>query len=345
MVKKLFQLSLAATLVLAVAVGCNKATNPVVPAGSSVLHLSLPSKILGSLSKSVSSQDAVPVSGQGALEYYLSASGEAPVTGVVIFNDGSQVGNIFINLPKAGVWLVAAEWFSLSPVGTAGAKKARPKLVVPGYSLVTPEFVGADEVNVQGTTSFTLEMEDISNTESACYNGSISNADPVTCGYSYSDLFSFNSGILSLSSILGTTGDIQALYDLTTASTYLASFSGSTFAYLGNGDLVNYPVVPNNTAFYPDTLSAKTAVAGSASSPVSVGDIFVIKIPSQNAMVWFQVTSDLLNGCTSTNDSSIYFCFVYNSQGLNYMKFDQTAYGLVYCNQNNGPGPTPTPAP
>ncbi len=163
--------------------------------------------------------------------------------------------------------------------------------------------------------------------------------DPTDCDYLLNgvwvDLFTFNTGLESASPT-GGIGDIQALYDpVTTNSTYLGSDTGSTYAYLGNGDLVNFPVVPSDAVFYPNTVAAKAAVVGSAAASITVNDIFAVKVPSSNALVWLQVWIDN-NACGgATNSSLMQFWFVYQNEGLNYMKFDQTANGAANCNQNN----------
>ena len=345
--KRLCQLGSAAALVLATSMGCNKTANPVVPAGAAVLHLNIPSKILSRLSKTVSNQSVVPVSGQGALEYYLSTAGQAPVTGVILFNDGSQVGNVFINLPQAGLWLVATEWFEVSnPL--LGTKNPSAKLVLPGLN-ANPEFVGADQVNVQGTTSFTLNMEDIGSTggEGTCYNGTITDSTDCDFGLNgaWVDLYTFNNGVEAASNTsVASVADIQALYDpVTTLSTYLSSPMGATYTYLGNGDLVNFPVVPAGASFYPDTIAAKTAVVGSAAASIATNDIFVVKGPETNQMVWLQVWINN-NVCTAGpgGSSLMQFWYVYNNENLNYMKFDETTNGHINCNQNTVPTATPT---
>ncbi len=349
MVKKLVQSIAVTALVLAGATACNQAGSPVVPAKAAVLHLTVPSRVQSLLFKNapatITAQNAVPMSGQGALEYYLVTDGAAPVTGVLLFSDVSQIGSIYINLPKAGTWLVAAELFSVS-VPSVGIRRPSAQLVLPGLNS-TPEFVGADKVDIQGTTNFTLNMEQIYNqTEGTCYNGTLT--DPTDCDYllnsTWLDLYSFNTGTLSASVTLGTTGDIQALYDpVTTLSTYLSgSTTGATYAYLGNGDLVNYAFVPSGTAFYPDTLQAKGAVLGAASAGITVNDVFVIKGPESNQMVWFQPWINN-NVCGVGGSTLMQFWFVYNNEGLDYMKFDETTNGHINCNQNTVPTSTPTP--
>jgi hypothetical protein len=362
MVKKtLFSLSVGVLLLMGLMVGCNKPANPVVPANSAVLNLIIPSQVLNAkpTSKSLSAlpKEAVPDTyDEGAFEYYLVTAGEAPVTGVILYNSGSEVGNIFINLPKAGNWLVSGEWFEVSnPEDTV--QKPKAKLVLPGLNTY-PEFAGADEVNVQGTTSFTLNMEDIGYQEYECYQAA-NLTDSTNCDYNdgggatfyygnYEDIYSFNSGAVTASiPPFGGTGDIQALYDVTSLSTYLSAPSTyvgagpppprpSIFTYLGNGDLVNFPVIPAGAVFYPNTLQAKAAVVGSAAATLAGNDIFVVKTLSTNALAWVQLSAPYNDGCIAAPNSSLLsFVFVYQNEGLNYMKFDQTTNGAANCNENN----------
>ena len=335
--------------------GCNKSSSPVVPSGAAVLRLSIPPKIAGRYllkgSAGIRAKPPFRWARAPTPEYYLSTDGQSPVTGVIMLDDGSQLGSIFINLPKAGVWLVSAEYFVVSNP-SVGSKNPKSQLVIPGLN-ASPEFVGADEVDIEGTTSFTLNMEDIGSNagEGTCYNGNMT--DATDCEFfptlPWYDLFTFDTltfaDSLAVTLLPLPTGDIQALYDpVTTLSTYLGSPIGGTFAYLGNGDLVNFPIVPTGTTFYANTLSAKGALLGAASAAIAINDVFVVKIPSQNAMVWVQPWIDN-NTCTGGPGGStlIQFWFVYNHENLNYMKFDETAYGRANCNQN--PIPTPTLAP
>jgi hypothetical protein len=349
MVKKIFFTTLTAGFILAVlVVGCNKNNNPVIPADSAVLQLVIPSKILNAvpkaakLAKITSHKDAVPDSSQGLLEYCLVADGQAPVTGQISYASGSEVGTVTIPLPKAGTWVVSTEWFYLYYYVDNVVKNRTKVIVPPGYTAY-PEFVGADKVDVQGTTTITLNMEDIGYSEYNCYyDGDITdptNVDYGLGGVSWFDLYSFDSGIQSASVSLGATGDVEASYDTTTASTY---FTGpypvtvsqpSNYTYLGNGDLVNFPVVPSNAVFYPNTLQAKAAVVGQAASTIIGDDIFAVKVPSTGGMAWVQFGAPNISGGPN-NSSFNTFTFVYNKEGLNYMKFDQTSNGLANCNQN-----------
>jgi hypothetical protein len=353
MVRKLFAAALAAPVfILGIQFGCNQTKNPVVPANSAVLQLVLPAKIMDEIATAklqrATRKLAISDLGVGALEYNLIADGEAPVTGVIMFDGTTTSENVFINLPKAGEWVVAAEWFSISNPA-ASVKKATAKLTVGGGLTATAEFAGADKVNVQGTTSFTLNMEDIHSQESVCYNANLT--DSTNCDFNLNggwlDLYSFNTGTYADSVSAGTTGDIQALYDAVSNSTYLGvqTITGtssvvppSNYIYLGNGDLVNYPVIPTNAVYYPNTLVAKSAVVGQAAATIAVNDIFAVKVPSTHGMAWVQVWIDNPD-CGTTNTSLMQFWFIYNNEGLNYMKFDQTTYGQSNCNLN----PIPTP--
>lgn len=347
MVKKMLFGLFACVLTGAVLLSGCKSSSPLVPASAAALNLVIPSRILNAkpVSKAGTGVTAstVPDSNEGVLEYYLSADGEAPVTGTITFGSGSAVGNALINLPKAGNWLVAAEWFYV--YNTPPGSKKPGAMAVGGFNYAIPEFAGAGEVNVQGTTSFTLNMADIGYSPySSCYTDTLT--DIADCDYPtyYIDLYSFNSGVNSASVSAGT-GDIQALYDpVTTNSTYLGSPTGASFAYLGNGDLINFPVLPSNATFYPNSIAAK---GGSGASAVTLNnnDIFAVKVPANNAMVWLDVQAvSPIAPCTTpgVNSSVLQFDYVYNNENLNYMKFDQTANGQANCSV---PTYTPTPLP
>ncbi len=349
MVKKLFCAALLGGFLLAgFQWGCGKSDNPVVPANSAVLQLSLPPGILNAAaSKTVKkgAKDSIPSSGMGILEYNLVTAGEAPVTGQILYNDGSTVGDVILPLPKAGKWVVSAEWFAVAPF-SAGARKG-VAYINPGPGMVaTAEFAGADMVDVQGTTSFTLNMEDIGYQEFSCYEDN-DITDPLDADYnlggvSWYDFYTFDSGVES-ASVSGSTGDVEASYDTTTASTYFTAPSPpaafyipppNNYAYLGNGDFVNFPVISDKASFFASTLQAKAAVLGSAGSTVVGGDIFAVKVPSTGGMAWVQFGAPNV-GFPLTNGSSFNtFQYIYNKTGLPYMKFDETTNGRANCNLN-----------
>ncbi len=323
--------------------GCNKNNSPVIPAGSAVLKLTIPAKILNSVPSSKSLRMAkgltVPDSSQGRLKYFMVNSGEAPVTGSIDFASGSQVGEVAINLPKAGKWIVSAEWFyTYNPnAGSANPSRAFPKVAL----VEVPEFVGADMVDVQGTTPFTLNLEDIGYSEYACYSNYLT--DPNDCDYglngNFYDYYSFDSGVAFPATLALATPDIQAVFDAATTSTYFTSpVPGNSpvpiYAYLGTGDLVNFPVLPDNTVFYSTTLQAKAAVLGQASAALTPLDVFVVKVPSTNGLAWLQIDTQSFTCAAAPSSALLYFWFVYNNQGLNYMKFQETTDGHLYCNLN-----------
>ncbi len=328
--------------------GCDKSGAPVVPSSEAVLNLTIPKFVLNSkpsaaVLKKLGAKNTLPDTSQGMILYHLTAEGQAPVTGEVDFNSGSEVGTITIPLPKAGVWLVAAEWFYLY---NPSAGVVVPK--IPAGLSAIPEFAGADKVLVQGTTNFTVDMEDIgfNYPEYNCYSGNMTdstNPDFTLSGV-WLDLFSFDSGqianSLAVTILPVPIGDIQASYDAKTLSTY---FTGpvtglgpnppvSIYAYLGNGDFVNFPSFPADTVFYADTIQAKSAVTGMPGSILAGNDIFAVKVPSTNGMAWIQFNAPNVQNGTGTALES--FRFIYNSPGLNYMKFQETTYGHANCNQN-----------
>jgi len=352
MVKKsIFAGVLSLSILGMVLSGCGQSGAPVIPASSaSVLTLSIPAKVLNSKphsltassTKKTNASNALPDTSMGRLKYYITTADQSPVTGLLDFGSGSEVGTITIPLPKDGKYLVSAEWFYIYNPSLGGAKPlSSVNAAVPTSTFVeVPEFVGADAVTVQGTTSLVLDMEDIGYSEYSCYSNYLT--DPSNCDYTpvlaYYDLYSFDSGVLS-SSLTGGAGDIQASFDATTSSTYFSSpVPGASpvpiYTYLGNGDLVNFPSLPAGAVFYPDTLQAKTAVLGSASSVLALNDVFVVKVPSTNGIAWVQISGQSFDCAAPPSSALIRFWFIYNSQGLNYMKFQQTTNGNINCNQN-----------
>ena len=331
---------------LGILAGCNSTSSPVIPSSEAVLKLSIPKFVLNSKPASrtthgVRPKNTLPDSNLGRLGYCLVADGQPPIKGSVNFNSGTEVGAVTIPLPKAGKWIVSAEWFQIP--------SAIPSLISKATVPITeyPEFAGADVVIVQGTTSFTLNMEDFDYNGFYCYYpGSYypgmtdSGYDFCIDGNGYLDYFSFDSNSISS----GGTGDIHIAYDSVSGSEYFTDGAASgtpvQFAYLGNGDLVNFATIPDNATYYATTLQAKAAVVGSAPSTMAAGDVYVVKgvvTPNgNNGKVWFQVDPYSPFYCTggSSSGGGASFWFIYNGEGVNYMKFDETTYGHNNCNQN-----------
>ncbi len=331
MVNRFRNLALSAAIVfLGVLAGCDKTSSPVVPSGEAVLNLSIPKFVLNSkpssaVLKKLHAKNTLPDSSQGTLKYCLTADGQAPLKGSIDFASGSDVGTVTIPLPRAGRWIVAAEWFYT------------------GDGII-PEFAGADAVTVTGTTSFALNMENFSSEGYSCYYPFMADAGYDFCsGNSYNDTYLFDSGTYGFIAN-GSLGDIQTAYDSPSGSEYLiapaTSSSPVSFAYLGNGDLVNFATVPDDAAYYGTTLEAKAAVVGSAASMMAPGDVYVVRgvvTPNGNSgKVWLQLDSNSPYICTggSSNGGFISFWFIYNAEGFNFMKFDETTYGHSACNQN-----------
>lgn len=236
--------------------------------------------------------------------YYRIASGTDVIKGVVDFNfSGANFGNISVPLPHNGTWLVSAEW-------------------VDYYN--GPSFVGADLVNVAGSTNFNLQLGNIY--YYGCAYQDLGDANSCTNGY-YGDLFTFDSGTIGFTGQGGTGGDIQVLYDVTTPTEYLAAASGSKakFAYLGTGDFVDFTDIPSGAKYFADTQKAKAA-AGLASSAMASNDVYVVEL-SSTSHVWIQV--NYVNYCGSGGYLAIRFRV--NTQGYPYMKFQQTTFGLANC--------------
>ena len=317
--------------------GCDKAS-PVIPAGKApVLKLIIPPMLLKSKPKSLTASTTVPGTSMGRLKYYITSVGQAPVTGSIDFTSGSDLASVTIPLSKNGKWLVSAEWFYIYDA-SAGAYNPGSNIHASIVYTEMPEFAGADMAVVEGFTPFSLDMEDIGYDKYSCYSANLTDVTDIDYGLNggWMDLFNFDSG-LSYESITGGAGDIQAAFDLITQSTY---FTGpfpvgnspvSIYQYLGNGDLVDFPSFPPGSPFYADTVQAKSAATGQAGATIIGNDIFVVKVPSTNGVAWVQFQAPTI-GSPATNNSALEsFRFIYNSQGINYMKFQQTTDGLANC--------------
>jgi hypothetical protein len=279
--------------------------------------------------KGVQAKNTLPDASQGTLEYCLTAPGETPIKGSIDYASGSDVGTVTIPLPKAGVWIVAAEW------------------LYTGDGII-PEFAGADAVTVQGETNFSLNMEDFNNVGYSCYYAMLADQGYNFCGgSSYYDTYAFDSAAYSASANAGL-GDILAAYNSPVTSEYLTAPLSSNppvkFAYLGTGDLVNFATVPEDAVYYDTTLEAKAAVVGSAPSTMASYDVYVVKgVVTPGGSVgkaWLQVETYSPSYCVGGSSGAggyVGFWFIYNKEGYNYMKFDETTYGHANCNENVSP--------
>lgn len=328
MVKNMKKFSAVVLLgILLVVNGCNQSPAPAYPKDMSSLMLNFPVPSAEDAKAAVAranAQGGVQARGVQARDVYLVygtlkyriSSGTEVVSGAISVDYGTPVGTVAIPLPHNGTWLVSAEWFDY------------------GYY---PRFVGADQVEVAGTTQATLAMGDV--TLSSCSYASIGDLGGACY---YQDLFTFDTAFFGISTN-GDTGDIKAAYDAVSGSEYFTTPGGTSlsFAYLGTGDWVNYTSIPNGLTYYPDTVQAKAAVVGTnflipsvkgrAMGPYSTGlnyyDVYLVQL-SPTYHVWLQVLGGPY-GCGS--GAYTYFGFRVNKHGDSYMKYDSTTYGAANC--------------
>lgn len=158
-----------------------------------------------------------------------------------------------------------------------------------------------------------------------CYEAGLDNLGSTMA---LPDLFTFDTHASAGSTII-TTADVQCLLNAAAPpSLYFTSYltSPALFAYLGNGDLVDFTTVPLSAAFHLNTLTAKRAALGS-SAVMEVGDVYAVRI-SATTLAWVQVTQ-VSNTAPATSAD---ICFRTNRHGYRYLKFDVTAYGDANCN-------------
>lgn len=309
MVKKaIFPVGLFILGALASFTGCNQAPAPAYPKDGAALTISFPIPNASSkaasklLHRNVKANSAVNLT-NGLFEYRISTGSES-ISGSVTISSSVTIGTVSIPLPHNGTWLVSAEWFDY---GTY------------------PHLLGADQVEVYGLTNMLLEMGDI--TLTGCSYDYFT--DPG-CGY-YGDRFVFDSAQVGFSTN-GDPGDIQFKYDPTLGTEYITTPTGTSasFAYLGNGDWVNYTQIPAGTVYYADTETAKTAVLGSGNGIMTVNDVYVVQL-SPTYHVWIQIPYTYPCGSGAEADID----FRVNSQGYTYMKYDATTYDKINCQNLN----------
>lgn len=272
--------------------GCNNSA-PVLPRDGAGLVLSAPHPKDGGVTPSFTLY--------GFFKYRIT-SGVEVVSGSIDLSAFQTFGDtVSIPLPHNGKWLISAEW--ILNTGTTNF----------------PAYIGADEVDVQGATAFSLEMGKL---DPACYKVSLADNSSVTI--LSTDGFNFDTYQSGPATTFA--ADIQCFLD-PAPSLYFAAPSTPTsiFAYLGTGDWVNYTAVPSGTTFHLDTLAAKRAALG----PLAVMedfDVYAVKL-SASRTVWLQV--GLVNNISPLTQVDLYFRE--NHHGFPYMKFDVTNYGDTNC--------------
>jgi hypothetical protein len=283
--------------------GCNQAPAPAYPKDGSTLSLSFPvpkastKTLKGARPRGVKASE-VDLS-NGVFEYKISAGSEA-VTGSISISSSVTMGTVNIPLPHNGTWLVSAEWLDYG-----------------SYA----HFVGADQVVIYGLTNMVLPMGDVT-----LYGCSYNYFTDPGCGY-YGDRFVFDSAQVGFSTN-GDPGDIQFKYDSAIGTEYITTPNGTSlsFAYLGNGDWVNYTEVPAGTVYYADTETAKTASLGAGNGAMAVNDVYVVQL-SPTYRVWVQVSYTYVCGSGAEADID----FRVNTLGYTYMKYDTTTYDKTNC--------------
>jgi len=309
---------------LGVLAGCSMHNSPVAPRAGSGGGASLNLTVAALRSRMTALN--LPVQEPVRIQYnILPDNGGAPVTGSQSFdltnNTTGASPTLSVNLPGIGKYLVALEVFSSASsvtVSGASARVHRAGTVAANKSQrgvnETPLLLGADEISVNGLTPLNINL---GNLTSYCYNGYVYDGDG-------NDYFNFDQGNEN-----SNTGDLGIDYN----TGFLVDGTGqgqTIISYLGNGEFVDFPRI--NGPFYANSGAAK-------GGPVSLGDVYGVKLPGQNALVWLQVTNIYSYGSVP---DEIDFTFRYNNQGYNYYRFDMTTYGQAFCNDSFTPEPVPT---
>jgi len=306
--------------------GCSKSSSPVSPRASGGVKLSLP---VGAIKAQLKSQNIVS-NGEGfvTIKYRISPkAGGAAIKGTlnVDLSNGDNP-TLVASLPSTGKYLVAVEVFQaygnrLVGAIKATASKASVLLATSATTEVTdayPILLGAQEVDVQGATALSLKLGRL---DMDCYSGDVNNGDG-SYGYNFDrDENGYGSGY-----DLGV-DDRGALIN--------QNDGGNFIAYLGHGDLLDFPQVSSDTKYFTNSLDAK-------GGPVTLGDVFVVKSPTKPGMlVWMQVANmsfyDYGEGYIQADYG---FIFRTNDEGYDHYRFDMTSYGQMNCNDAVFTAPT-----
>jgi hypothetical protein len=291
--------------------GCTKGSSPVSPRTGNV-SLSLP---VAAIKAQIKAQNIVSsASATVEVKYNIvpQAGGSAVQGSLNVDLTSNDNPTLSAALPGIGKYLVAVEVFNLAGTSPVNPSVSKVKQIAgtnaapmnSGNTTGYPVLLGAEMIDVQGTTSATLKLGRL---DTSCYNAYVYNFD----GY-YGYNFDKNTGSIDNTSDIGMDANGNLINQAT---------GGAFITYLGNKDLVEVPQIASDAKFYATSLDAK----GGA---VSVGDVFGIRVPTKpNALVWLQVTS-----VPEGTKGYIQFCFRYNDDGYNYYRFDMTSYGQINCN-------------
>ncbi len=223
------------------------------------------------------------------------AEGETtPITAAFLLDAYDSMPAVALVVPKPGRYLVSAEWINTDQ----------------GES-----FIGAEWVDVKGETSLKMNMGTLN---VFCYSANLSSIVGGSTGFNFDN----QSAILNEADIAVTT-----FYKTPNFSVDIvpgaANGGTSVIAYLGNGNLVNFPQVPSNASFYASAFEAK------GNTDLASGDVYGIKIPARNSVAWVLVTA------AYTEYSNGYVDFVYreSAAGSDIYSFHMTSFGEANCNE------------
>ncbi len=298
--------------------GCSKSSSPVSPRASGGIKVSLP---VGAIKAQLKSQNIVSNgSGYVTVKYRISPKGGGAVIKGALNVDLSSGDNptLVASLPNTGKYLVAVEVFESyneTRLGTLKAKagKASVLLATSATNQVTdayPILLGAQEVDVQGATALSLKLGRL---DMDCYRGSVNNGDG-SYGFQFDRCANDYGSDMDMG--VGENGALVNQHD-----------GGNFIAYLGQGDLLDFPQVPSETKYFTNSLDAK-------GGPVTLGDVFVVKSPTKPGMlVWMQIANmsfyDYGGGYIQADYG---FIFRTNDDGYDHYRFDMTGYGQMNCN-------------
>ena len=234
--------------------GCNKGNQPVSPANSSGLNISLSGK-----------SSSLLLASQNTLLYVVSGPGVPSVTGILGPISSSSLSNGYS--------------FSLS-------------LSSNKYNLISLELENVVGLQAMDVGAMALSGSSNASVTMGPLNKVYYSVSSLFAGYGYG--FESNALTFVGVSTPTTGSGIDVVSNLTSNSLGYEfdnpALANSTVAYMGNGNFVNYLTVPPSSSFSSSSSLSKKTILGGGVLPVAVGDVYCIKMKA-GGYSWLQITN------------------------------------------------------
>jgi len=278
--------------------GCNKGGQPISPANSSSLNINLASNLNAQLLSAT----------QNLILYNISSSSSS-ITGIYgPVSSSALTGQVSIgvNLPSDVI----------------------------NYKLISVEIVNALTQQALDIGALAISSNNEASVTLGPLNKSYYAVGSLSSGYGYG--FESNTltdvGPNTPTSVSG----IDVVSNITSNNLGYEldnpALTGSTVAYMGNGNFVNYLSVPPSSSFNSSSSLSKKSILGGALQPVAVGDVYCVEMKA-GGYAWLQITDAGILGISGPG-----FVFRINTT-LPYCGYEKTTVDLAGSAVNGTPTP------